>query len=159
MQIKDKVVYATVVFLIIVAGVLLLFSVYNLYKTLASNWGSSTYNDTPSHYASCRKFSDNYELTVDIGTYDKRINDVAVQLVSSGGMTSDKEKVEIPFISKDSSDVAIFTLTGEPTRSSVIRISYVMDNFWKDESYSSVITSDFDCTVIGLENPEPVSVE
>lgn len=156
MPIKDRILYSTVVFLIVIAGVLILFSVFNLYKTLTPNWAIGLDDDTPNYYTICQKFDDSYELTVDINTFDKKINDVTVQLVSNGGMTADKEKIEIPSITPDSSDIAIFTLTGEPTKSLAIRVSYVIDNFWKDEFRSSVVTPDYDCLI---ESPKPVLVE
>ena len=153
MQIKEKIIYSSIIFLVIIAAIVILFSVFNLYKTLAPNWGiGNSMSDTPIYYASCQKFKNNYEIGVNINTYTKEVNNVTLELVSNGGMTSDKEKIEIPFISQNSSDIGIFTLTGELTRSSVIRITYIMKGFWGQKNYSSIITPNPDCSV--TDNPE-----
>jgi hypothetical protein len=153
MQVKEKIIYSSIIFLVIIAAVFILFSMFNLYKTLAQNWGiGNSMSDAPGYYASCQKFKNNYEIGVNINTYNKGINNVVLELVSNGGMTSDKEKIEIPFVSQNSSDIGIFTLTGEPTKSSVIRTTYVMKGFWGQKNYSSIITPGPDCSTV--DNPE-----
>jgi hypothetical protein len=132
-----------VVFIILIG-----FSLFNFYKTLAPNWGiGNTGDDAPYFSASCQKFKDNFELTTSINTSGKEINNVTCQLVSNGGMITNNDKVEFPFISSNSSDVCSFILTGEPTSVATIRMTYTIDGFWGDKNSSTIITPYPDCSM------------
>lgn len=133
--------------------ILIGFSLFNLYKTLAPNWGiGDSSADAPYFSASCQKFKDNFELTTNISTYGKEIKNVTCQLASSGGMITEEDKVELPFVSENSSDVCSFILTGEPTSVATIRVTYTIDGLWGDKNFSTITTPYPDCSA--ASNPE-----
>jgi len=135
------------IFAIVVVFILIGFSVFNLYKTLAPTWGignSMTY--TPYFSATCQKFKNNYEMTVTINNYNKEMKNVTCQLISNGGMVADKEKMEIPFVSPNSSDLCAFVLTGEPSRTTNVRVTYTLKGSFKYKDYSTITAPYPDCS-------------
>lgn len=149
MEPKSALITTVSVLGIIVFVILIGFSVYNLYNSLAASWGFSSGcgmgggcsgAGDPYISGACNQFKNNYELSISINNSKKEMKDVRCELVSKGGMTSDKDDSSLPFISPNSSDLCIFTLKGEPASSVMARVSYSLKGFWGDKKFSTIIT-------------------
>jgi len=158
MNLKEILIYSSAIFTIIIVVILLSFSVFNLYKTLAPSWCFGNLSmDMPYASAMCQKFKNNFEITTTINNSNKEIKNITCQLVSNGGMTADKEKIEIPFISPNSSDICTFVLTGEPTKTATVRITYSKKGFWGYKNFSTISSPYPDCSTTANPdlNPKP----
>ncbi|MEK7562500.1 MAG: hypothetical protein AAB509_02380 [Patescibacteria group bacterium] len=148
MELKNALITTASILGIVVFVILIGFSVYNLYNSLAVSWGYSSGcgiggcpgADTPYVSGACNQFKDNYELSISISNGKKEMKGIRCELVSKGGMTSDKDDSSLSFISPNSSDLCIFALKGESTGSVTARISYSLKGFWGDKKFSSIVT-------------------
>lgn len=143
---------------ILVVVILIGFSVFNLYKTLAPTWGyGNSMADMPSIMGTCQKFKSNYDMTVTINNYNKEIKDIKCEFASNGGMTADKEKINIPFISQNSSDICDFVLTGVPSKATVVRVTYAKKGLFGYKNFSTIVTPYSDCSSATEPTPPPMS--
>jgi hypothetical protein len=118
--------------------ILLGFSVYNLYKTLAPTWTGPT-TDMPSIYGTCGKFKDVYVVSVTISNYNRELKNIKCKLVSKGGMTADKEEEALSILSPNSTDFCEFYLTGEPLSPVRVRVTYSMKFLTGYKEYSTIV--------------------
>jgi hypothetical protein len=156
MELKKSLIIISSCFGALVVLILLGFSVYNLFNTLAPSWGLSGYggscgggyfSDEPNFSGTCSKFSNSYELLINMNNGSKEIKNVKCQLVSKGGMNADKDEVLLPYIAPNSSDICDFTLTGQPEKSTIVRVTYSKNNFWGSKNYSTIVDIYPDCSM------------
>lgn len=129
--------------------ILLGFSIYNLYKTLAPTWGVSYHtvkSDMPSMWGMCEKFKDTYVVSVNINNQRREVKDIKCKLASKGGMAPDKEEETIALLSPHSSDFCEFYLKGEPLGPVRVRVTYTMKFLTGYKKYSTLVEPSPTCS-------------
>ncbi|MBU4299514.1 hypothetical protein KJ636_05745 [Patescibacteria group bacterium] len=132
---------------------LLGFSVYNLYKTLASTWEVGGV-DIPYMSGTCEKFKDTYVVSVTVSNYKREVRDLKCKLASKGEMTTDKEEETLAILSPNSSDFCEFYLKGELVSPVRVRVTYAMKFLTGYKEYSTIVDPYPACsTLTGEQSP------
>jgi len=117
----------------------LILATYSLYKAVSNYFYPSGHSNLPSIYEACERHKDNYIFSINISTYNKEMKNVNCKLVSTGGMTPNKEEKNITIIPPNSSYFCEFTLKGERVGAIRARVSYLLKSFQGYKQRSTII--------------------